>query len=90
MGLSGDVVLTSIIRVTRNLKGYPFPGWSTAESRDAVLAALLPVVRMMRGYRNGCEFDMSELSYEQRCALLECKLLTPCMAARGAGCHVVL
>ncbi|MGN0864594.1 MAG: hypothetical protein ACI4P8_00420 [Akkermansia sp.] len=90
MGLGSDVVLTSIIRVTRNLKGYPFPGWSTPESRDAVVTALLPVVRLMRGYRNGCEFDMSELSYEQRCALLERKLLTPCMAARGAGCRVVL
>ena len=90
MGLGSEVVLTSVIRITRNLKGYPFPGWSTAESRDAVVSTLLPVVRLMRGYRNGCELDMSELSYEQRCALLERKLLTPCMAARGAGCRVVL
>ncbi|MGN0836571.1 MAG: hypothetical protein ACI4OS_03945 [Akkermansia sp.] len=90
MGMVSDVVLTSVIRVTRNLKGYPFPGWSTAESRDAVLSKLVPVVKSLRGSRNSREADMTELSYEQRRALLESKLLTPCMAARGAGCRIVL
>lgn len=85
-----DIVLATVGRLVRNLRGTPFPGWSTAESRAAVVERVLPAVAKLNGFARAWHADMAELSYEQRRALLVRKLLTPCMAARDAGCHLVL
>ena len=84
------VVLGSIVRMVRNLPGHPFPGWSTAESRAAVAEQLLPVLRNMKGFKTAFCAEMSKLSYGQRRALLTRKQLTPCMAARQDGCHIII
>ncbi|MBQ9829522.1 MAG: hypothetical protein IJO38_04205 [Akkermansia sp.] len=84
------VVLGSIVRMVRNLPGFPFPGWSTAESRAAVAEQLLPVLRGMQGFKTAFCSEMSKLSYGQRRALLTRKQLTPCMAARQDGCYIII
>lgn len=84
------VVIGSIVRMVRNLPGYPFPGWSTEESRAAVAAELLPVIADIRGFKTAFCAEMSKLSYGQRRALLTRKQLTPCMAARQDGCHLII
>lgn len=85
-----DIVLATIGRMVRNLRGHAFPGWSTPESRAAVAERILPAVMALPDCNGAFCAEMSELSYETRRALLSCKLLTPCMAARGNGCHVVI
>lgn len=85
-----DIVLGTVGRLVRNLSGYRFPGWSTREDRDSVSRILLPVLRGLRGFRDAVCAEMSELSFEQRRALLVRKQLTPCMAARQSGCHLLL
>ncbi|MBR5186664.1 MAG: ATP--guanido phosphotransferase, partial [Akkermansia sp.] len=57
------VVIGSIVRMVRNLPGYPFPGWSTAEARVAVAEKLLPVIPGMRGYKTSFCAELSQLSY---------------------------
>ena len=84
------VVIGSIVRMVRNLPGFPFPGWSSAESRAAVAEKLLPVIQSMRGYKTAFCAELSQLSYGERRALLTRKQLTPCMAARQDGCYVVI
>ena len=87
---SQDIVVGTIGRLVRNLNGYRFPGWSTPEDRSAVSDILLPALRSLRGFKESLCAEMSELSYEQRRALLVRKQLTPCMAARQDGCHLLL
>lgn len=84
------VVMGSIVRMVRNLSGYPFPGWSTAEARAAVAAELLPRITTLRGFKTAFCAEMPQLSYGQRRALLTRKQLTPCMAARQDGCYVII
>ncbi|MBO5684244.1 MAG: hypothetical protein J6R92_04785 [Akkermansia sp.] len=84
------IVVGSIVRLVRNLAGFPFPGWSTAEKRAAVAARVLPVIKSIQGFKTAFYAELSQLSYGQRRALLTRKQLTPCMAARQDGCHVII
>ena len=84
------VVFGSIVRMVRNLPGYPFPGWSTEEDRAAVAGRILPVIKDIRGFKTAFYAEMPELGYGQRRALLTRKQMTPCMAARQDGCHVII
>lgn len=84
------IVVGTIVRMVRNLPDFPFPGWSTSESRAAVAAKLLPAIKSIRGYKTAFSAEMNTLSYGQRRALLTRKLLTPCMAARQDGCHIII
>lgn len=84
------VVLGSIVRMVRNLSGYPFPGWSKAENRTAVAEKVLSCFRETSGYKTAFVAEMTQLSYGQRRALLTRKQLTPCMAARQDGCFLII
>lgn len=85
-----DIILCTMGRLTRNLAGIPFPGWSTEKDRAAVVAQVLPVLQARRGFKTARHADMAELNYEKRRELLSRALLTPVMAARGKGCHLIL
>ncbi len=89
-GEMGDIAIATLGRLVRNLPGHPFPGWSTAESRRAVVDSLLPLFLSRPGFKSAWHADMASLSLEQRRLLLESKLITPCMAARQEGCHVII
>ncbi len=89
-GDMGDVIIATLGRLTRNLPGHPFPGWSSESSRKAVVDTLLPRLLARPGFKTAFHADMAELSLEQRRLLLERRLITPCMAARQSGCHVIV
>ena len=84
------VVMGSIVRMVRNLAGFRFPGWSTAETRAAVAARVLPAIKDIYGFKTAFCAELSTLSYGQRRALLSRKQLTPCMAARQDGCYIII
>lgn len=79
-----------IVRLVRNLPGLPFPGWSTAESRAQAAEQLLPLIHELKGMKTAWSTEMSALSYEQRMCLMVRKMLSPAMAARQDGCHLVI
>lgn len=85
-----DITTVTVGRLVRNLDGFPFPGWSTADDRKKVSELILPVLRQLRGMKNAFCAELSDLSYEQRRLLLARKQLTPCMAARQDGCHILI
>ncbi len=85
-----DIIVFSVGRLVRNLPGQPFPGWSSDASRDEVVEALLPRLLAQPGLKNAFHTDMADLSLLQRRLLLERKLMTPCMAGRQHGCHLII
>lgn len=89
-GEMDDVVTGVMGRLVRNLPGHAFPGWSTAEGRKAVADILVPAILKQPGFRNAHHTEMSELPYGSRRALLERRQLSPCMAARQDGCHLII
>lgn len=89
-GAEGDVILGVMGRLVRNLPGHAFPGWSTAEGRKAVADILLPAILEQPGFKTAWHAEMTELDYGLRRALLERRQLSPCMAARRDGCHVII
>lgn len=85
-----DIALCTIGRLTRNLPGIPFPGWSTTKDRTAAVEQLLPVLRSRRGFKTAWHADMAELDYGTRQVLRSQLLISPAMAARQGGCHVLI
>lgn len=85
-----DIIVGMMGRLVRNLSGHAFPGWSTAEGRKAVADILLPLVQNAPGFRNVRHAEMTELDYATRRALMERRQISPCMAARQDGCHLLL
>ena len=86
-----DTVLGVMARVVRNLKGHPFPGWSTAEDRRAVADALVPRLLKMPAFQRGAfHAEMTDLSFDDRRRLLLLNMLSPSMAARQDGCHLLV
>ncbi len=89
-GDNSDIIMFSMGRLMRNLPDHRFPGWSTATGRAEVVSALLPKVLSCSGMKSAFHADMQELPLLQRRMLLERHLITPCMAARQDGCHVII
>ena len=90
-GLFCDTLLGVMARVVRNLQGHPFPGWSTAEDRRAVADELVPRLLKMPAFSRGSfHAEMPRLSFDDRRRLLLLNLLSPSMAARQDGCHLIL
>ncbi len=89
-GSEGDVILGVMGRLVRNLRGHAFPGWSTAEGRRAVAEQLLQAIQKCPGFKSTMHAEMSELDYGIRRALLERRQISPCMAARQDGCHLII
>lgn len=86
----GGIYIGMMGRLVRNLKRHAFPGWSTAEGRKAVADILLPLVKNVPDFRNMRHAEMPELDYATRRALMERRQLSPCMAARQDGCHLLI
>lgn len=62
-----DNVLTTVVRMVRNLPGHSFPGWSTAEDRAAVANEILPVLSSHPCFRYCHQAEMTELDHHERC-----------------------
>lgn len=86
----GGVLLGTLGSVELNLSGYPFPGWSTPDSRRAVAEALLPTLLKMRRRHWALCAEMSALTARQRYLLMERGQITAPMAARQDGVYVLI
>lgn len=87
----GDIVLCSVVRLVRNLKGHAFPGWTdSVAARSAVVDQVLPVLKRYPGCQEMFDAGMEQLGKEYKRYLALRKQLTPCMAARGEGCHLAI
>ena len=80
-----SVVLTSRVRLARNLRREPFPGWSTKERRVAVLDRVKPEVEALSEMKNGFSQELDALTSLQKQVLVERHLISREQAARGEG-----
>jgi len=84
------VVITSRIRLARNLYDFAFPGWAVREDRQQVLDEILPEVKGLSTMKNGFAQELSTLDSLQKQVLVERHLISREQAARSEGCAAVV
>lgn len=89
-GPHSDIVMTSRVRLARNLSGFPFPGFSQERQRIDLLEQVRPVVEKLPEMTDGYSEDYTELSKIRKQVLVERHLVSREHAARSTGCAVVV
>jgi len=85
-----SAVLTSRIRLARNLRNYPFPGWAKLEQRAAALELMRPAVETLPAMKDAFSQELCNLSAVQKQVLVERHLISREHAARGDGSAAVI
>ncbi|MBK1833452.1 protein arginine kinase [Roseibacillus ishigakijimensis] len=85
-----SVVLTSRVRLARNLANEPFPGWSRKEERVTILSRLREEVEDLPGMKGAFSQGLETLNSLQKQTLVERHLISREQAARGEGSAVVV
>lgn len=86
----GGAVLTSRVRLARNLRGLPFPGWAKREQRDEALRRIRPAVEGLAVMKDAFSQELSQLDSVQKQVLVERHLISREHAARGDGSAAVI
>jgi protein arginine kinase len=89
-GPHSDVVMTSRVRLARNLRGHPFPGFSAESQRVGLLTQVHPVVEALPETKDGYSEDYSSLSKIKKQVLVERHLISREHAAKSAGSGLVV
>ncbi len=84
------IVLTSRVRLARNLESVSFPGHSKKAQRVEALQILLPAVSELGLMKGGAHEGMGKLTALEKQILVERHLISREHAARGGGSAVVL
>ncbi len=93
--LTGDgpqrhIVVSSRVRLARNLRNQPFPGWAKKGERIEVMKKILPAVEGLPEMAESFSEGMESLSPLERQVLVERHLISREHAAKGAGSAVVM
>lgn len=89
-GKGNSVVLTSRVRLARNLRREAFPGWATKERRVKVLDRVKPEVEALPEMKDGFSQELGGLTSLQKQVLVERHLISREQAARGEGSAAVV
>lgn len=80
-----SVVLTSRVRLARNLRGVSFPGWSRKSERVKTLRQIKGIVDRIPAMKDGFSHELSDLDQLQKQVLVERHLISREQAARNEG-----
>ena len=83
-------VLTSRIRLARNLRRHPFPGWAKREERAAALELIRPAIEALPAMKDAFSQELGSLDSVQKQVLVERHLISREHAARGDGSAAVI
>ncbi len=83
-------VLTSRIRLARNLRHHPFPGWAKRDQRTAALDLMRPAVDALPAMKGAFSHELADLTSVQKQVLVERHLISREHAARGDGSAAVI
>ncbi len=83
-------VLTSRIRLARNLRHHPFPGWAKREQRAAALDLMRPAIEALPAMKDAFSHELGDLSSVQKQVLVERHLISREHAARSEGSAAVI
>jgi protein arginine kinase len=89
-GPHSEVVMTSRIRLARNLRGSSFPGWSSERQRIELLNEVRPVVAGLPEMKDGFNEEYPNLTKTRKQVLVERHLVSREHAARSTGCAVLI
>ena len=81
------IVLTTRVRLARNLANQPFPGWAKEAQRSAMLAESLGIIAGLPQMKKGLSLTVEELTDLEKQILVERHLISRELstAKRGAG-----
>lgn len=85
-----DIVLTSRIRLARNLDGASFPGWARKEDRVALMQQLQPQVEALPEMKDCFSEDLGNLDAIRKQVLVEKHLISREQAAKAGGSAAVI
>ncbi len=89
-GPNHTIVLSSRVRLARNLKGYAFPGWAKKQERIRLFENVRPVIEGF-SRMNSCFSDsMDNLSHLEKQILVERHLISREHAAKNSGSGLIL
>lgn len=83
-------VLTSRIRLARNLRHHPFPGWAKRDQRAAALDLMRPAIEALPAMKDAFSHELGDLTPVQKQVLVERHLISREHAARGEGSAAVI
>lgn len=89
-GPRNDIVITSRVRLARNLEDHPFPGWAEQGARTDVMNIICPVLEDLGEMKNAFSEEMTNLTAIQKQVLVERHLVSREHAAKGPGCATVM
>jgi protein arginine kinase len=89
-GPHNRIVLSSRVRLARNPKGMPFPGWAKKAERVKALEAIRPAVESLSQMANAFSESMDNLTVLDKNILVERHLISREHAAKSAGSGLVL
>ncbi len=84
------IVMSSRVRLARNLVGFPFPGWGKKPDRLRALETIQPIVQGLPQMAEGFADGMDTLTALDKQILVERHLISREHAARSAGSGLVL
>ena len=85
-----DIVVSSRVRLARNLAGAPFPGWAKKAERTAVLERIRPRVEALPEMGDAYSLACQDLTALEKQVLVERHLISREHAAKGVGSAVVM
>src|SRR5215471_5084584 len=84
------IVMSSRVRLARNIKGVPFPGWAKKPERIQTLQSILPAVQQLPQMADSFAAAMDDFSALDKQILVERHLISREHAAKSAGSGLVL
>lgn len=90
VGPNNEIVMTSRVRLARNVMGYSFPGWAKEAERIAVMDEVQPHVEELAEMKDAFSERMTELTAVEKQVLVERHLVSREQAAKGPGCATVM
>lgn len=89
-GPYNKIVLSSRVRLARNVKGMPFPGWAKKPDRIKALDLVRPAVETLPQMSDSFSESMDNLTVLDKNILVERHLISREHAAKNAGSGLVL
>lgn len=89
-GPYNKIVLSSRVRLARNVKGMPFPGWAKKPDRVRALEIIRPAVETLPQMSDSFSESMDNLTVLDKNLLVERHLISREHAAKNAGSGLVL
>ena len=85
-----QIVVSSRVRLARNLRGFAFPGWAKKTERLTILDAVKPAVEALPDMADAYSVYSQDLSALEKQVLVERHLISREHAAKGVGSAVVM